>query len=372
MQIRSRFGGFLTALAVSAVLAAGGAVPPAANASAASAAAVRKLPDFGNPDGHARIPRAAAAVSTADPDQVIGTGTPASCTSAAVVAAVARGGVITFNCGPKPVTITMTATAKVVNTTRLIVLDGGGLVTLSGGGERQLLYMNTCDPKQQIIASDCYDQRFPRLIVQNITFADGDSTVRQSKKAQFGGGGGGAIFALGGQFKAVNSRFLNNTCYRYGPDLGGAAIRALAQWNNLPVYITNDTFEGGQCSNGGALSSIGVSWVILNSVMTRNAAIGYGQNPALPGTPGGGSGGAIYADGNDYSVVVNSTVIKDNSAREGGGAIFFVTNNKTGALTVKNSHLAGNPSAVFWTRPFPGIYFHGHRRNLEVTNSTDS
>ena len=45
----------------------------------------------------------------------IGNGTPASCTSAAVVEAVAAGGIITFDCGPDPVTITMTATAKVRN-----------------------------------------------------------------------------------------------------------------------------------------------------------------------------------------------------------------------------------------------------------------
>jgi hypothetical protein len=379
MQAGSRFGGFLAALAVGAALMAGGAVPPAAGASVAGtpaarpargAAAARRLPDFGNPDGHARVPPAGAAVNTSNPDQVIGTGTPAGCTSAAVVAAVASGGVITFNCGPHPVTITMTATAKVVNTSKSVVLDGGGLVTLSGGGKRQILYMNTCDPKQHIIASDCYDQRWPRLVVQNMTFEDGNSTVRQSKKAQFGGGGGGAIFDLGGQFAVINSKFADNRCYQYGPDLGGAAIRALAQWNNLPVYIIGDTFQGGQCSNGGALSSIGTSWVILNSVITDNAAIGYGQNPPLPGTPGGGSGGAVYADGNDYSVFIDDTLIQGNSAREGGGGIFFVSNNKTGTLTVKNSRLLDNPSAVFWTRAYPGIYFNGLRRDLIVTDST--
>jgi hypothetical protein len=33
-------------------------------------------------------------------------------------------------------------------------------------------------------------------------------------------------------------------------------------------------------------------------------------------------------------------------------------------LTIKNSTLRNNPSAVFWTRPYPGIYFHssGHPR----------
>jgi hypothetical protein len=44
-------------------------------------------------------------------DHVVGHGTPGSCTSQAVVRAVAAGGVIAFSCGPRPVTIVMTATA---------------------------------------------------------------------------------------------------------------------------------------------------------------------------------------------------------------------------------------------------------------------
>jgi hypothetical protein len=282
---------------------------------------------------------------------------------------VARGGIITFSCGPKPVTITMTATAKVRNTSHQVVLDGGGLVTLSGGGQRQILYVNTCDPKQKITTSDCYNQQWPQLTVQNITLKNGNSKVRQSQAAQFGGGGGGALFDLGGQLKVVNSRFLNNRCYQSGPDLGGAAIRALAQYRNRAVYITRDTFSGGRCSNGGALSSIGVSWIVVNSVMTNNRATGYGANPASAGTPGGGSGGAIYTDGDKYKLRVEGTVIRNNHAREGGGAIFFVSNNYTGWLTIKNSTLHGNPSAVFWTRPYPGIFFHssGHPR---VVNSS--
>lgn len=35
---------------------------------------------------------------------------------------------------------------------------------------------------------------------------------------------------------------------------------------------------------------------------------------------------------------------------EGGGAVCFVSNNYTGWLTIKNSTLHGNPSAVCWTR----------------------
>jgi hypothetical protein len=373
MRPLGSYGRFLVAIPAGAALAVSGLLTGSASASTtapgsgAAAPAMHRLPDFGNTGGHAAVPQAGAAVNTSHPDRVIGAGTPASCTSAAVVRAVARGGVITFSCGPKPVTITMTATAKVVNTSHQVVLDGGGLVTLSGGGKRQILYMNTCDRKQKWTTSDCYNQQWPQLTVQNITLKNGNSQVRQSQ-AQFGGGGGGALFDEGGQLKVVNSRFLNNRCYQSGPDLGGAAIRALAQYRNRPVYLTRDTFSGGRCSNGGALSSIGVSWVVLNSVMTNNKAIGYGANPANAGTAGGGSGGAIYTDGNKYKVRVEGTVIRNNHAREGGGAIFFVSNNHTGWLTIKNSTLHGNPSAVFWTRPYAGIYFHssGHPR---VVNS---
>ena len=367
MRILAGFGRFSLAVAAGAAVAAVGAAPLTASAAVPGAAeqgapTARPLPDFGNPAGHAVVPLAGQAVNTSRPDQVIGTGTPAGCTSAAVVKAVARGGVITFDCGPNPVVIKMTATAKLRNTSHRVVLDGGGLVTLSGGGQHQILYLDTCDAKQKLTTSDCYNQQWPQLTVQNITLENGNSTVRQSPNVNYGGGGGGAIFDLGGQLKVVNSRFLNNRCYHSGPDLGGAAIRALAQWRNRPVYITRDTFTGGRCSNGGALSSIQVSWVVTNSVMTNNRAIGYGQNPAQPGTAGGGSGGAIYNDGDRYALKIVGTVIRNNHAREGGGAIFFVSNNNTGWLTIKNSALHGNPSAVFWTRPYPGIFFHSSGR----------
>jgi hypothetical protein len=77
---------------------AAAAVPVGPGASTLSAWAA---PDFGNPDGHALVPPAGRAVDTSHPDQVIGRGTPAGCTSAAVVTAVASG-MITFNCGPRP------------------------------------------------------------------------------------------------------------------------------------------------------------------------------------------------------------------------------------------------------------------------------
>ena len=129
---------------------------------------------------HVPVPREARAVDTSHPDHVVGDGTKASCTSRKVVRAVRLGGVVTFACGPDPVVIRMRDTAKVRNDNAhgRVVLDGGGLVTLSGMGKRRILYQNTCDKRQVWTTSHCDDQARPRLVVQHLTFADGNSTGR--------------------------------------------------------------------------------------------------------------------------------------------------------------------------------------------------
>jgi hypothetical protein len=325
------------------------------------------LPPAGNPDGTFPVPAEAQAEDTSSPDVVIGNGTAASCTSAAVVAAVAQGGVIVFDCGPNPVTIAMTETARIFNDTGpQIVIDGAGLVTLSGGGDTRILYMNTCDQSLVWTTPNCDDQDHPQLTVQNLTFVEGNATGEDPD-------GGGAIFVRGGRFKVVSSRFFSNQCDPVGPDVGGAAIRVFDQHDDLPVYVSNSTFGGAPglgnvCSNGGGLSSIGVSWTVINSLFTHNEAIGAGANPAQPGTPGGGSGGAIYNDGNTLALTVAGTKIEDNHANEGGGAIFFVSNDRTGTLVIEDSELRRNPSDGFETVGYPGIFFLGNG-DPQVINS---
>jgi hypothetical protein len=341
-------------------------------AGAGSAVSAAAVPSF----GHFYVPPAGRAVDTSHPNHVIGSGRPASCASAAVVRAVAAGGIVTFNCGPKPVTIVMSQTASVIKTRHLVVLDGGGLITLSGGGKRRIIYSDTCAGTWS--TDDCVNQPYPQIVVQNITFADGYDGAHQATctanvpSCWYGGvDGGGAIYVEGGQFKAVNSRFVDNRCYAYGPDLGGGAIRALAQFENRPVYITGDTFRGGRCSNGGALSSISVQWDVLNSEFTDNRAIGWGANPASPNTPGGGSGGAIYLDGRDDNALIAGTSMSDNSAREGGGAVFDVVDSGWGALTFNHSQLHDDTSGQFQT--FPGVFYQldGNDRAPAMINSTD-
>ncbi len=83
-------------------------------------------PPTGNGDGSCSVPGEAQLEDVSSPDTVIGDGSPASCTSEAFVDAVARGGVITFDCGPEPIVITLDRTAKVFNDQNPdVVIDGG-------------------------------------------------------------------------------------------------------------------------------------------------------------------------------------------------------------------------------------------------------
>ncbi|MFT3870888.1 MAG: immunoglobulin domain-containing protein [Nibricoccus sp.] len=333
---------------------------------ATSAAAMLFVyPATGNPDGHFAVPAAARAEDVSTPDRVVGNGTPESCTAEAFISAVAQGGKITFNGGTKPFTIVLTRPAKVFNNKPNIVIDGGGLVTLSGGGTTRILYMNTCDPDQVWTTNHCQDQATPTLTVQNLTFIDGNSIADTTYD------GGGAIWVRGGRFKIVNCRFLANVCAGTGPDVGGAAVRVFSQYQNQPVYVVNSTFGGSTTyanigSNGGGVSSIGVNWAIYNCLFSYNRCTGNGANPAQPGTPGGGSGGAIYMDGNSLTLSVYGTLIENNQVNAHGSAIFFICNDHIGTLHIEDSTIRNNTGGSWYA--LPGISMHSDTRQ-EIINS---
>lgn len=312
---------------------------------------------WGTKEQNVSIPDEAKLEDVSNPDHIIGTGTPESCTAEAFIQAVAKGGTIVFNGGNKPFTITLTEPAKIFNNADPdVVIDGGGVVTLSGGNKTRILYMNTADPNQVWTTDHAQNQDHPRLTLQNITFANGNSTNEKEFT------GGGAVWVRGGRFKVINCRFINNTCATTGPDVGGGAIRVFDQYEDLPVYIVNSTFGGGENlgnsgSNGGAISSIGVSWTIINSVFSYNRAIGNGGNPQKAGTPGGGSGGAIYNDGNEMRLIIINSIIEKNVVNAYGSGIFFVTNNHTGDIVLNNSTVTNN-SGGSWYAVHPNISAH--------------
>ena len=310
------------------------------------------LPAAGS-QGADAIPSGGGLEDTSHPNHVIGNGTSSSCTSAALVAAVKAGGVITFDCGFAPITIQMTNTAQIFNNgASKTVIDGGGLVTLSGMKQRRILYMNTCDKTLVWTTPRCDNQQYPQLTVQNLTFINGNASNEPVRE-------GGAIYARGGRIKVVNSRFFNNVCASTGPDTAGGAIYGTEQYLGLPLFVVHSTFGGevnlsNICSNGGALGSIGVSWSLINSLITHNHAVGHGGNPASSGTPGGGSGGAIYNDGNTMTLTVSGSTLNYNQVNAFGSAIFFVSNNLTGNIVITDSTIMGNIGGS-WYAKYPQI-----------------
>src|SRR5215472_1335756 len=58
-----------------------------------------------------------------------------------------------------------------------------------------------------------------------------------------------------------------------------------------------------------------------------------------------------------------------NHAREGGGAIFYVSNDRTGTLLIQGSTLHGNPNDGFFTAGYPGIFFLGQGHPVVISST---
>ena len=92
---------------------------------------------------------------------IVGTGTPASCTEAALNRALAGGGNVYFNCGVSPHTIPITREKVVANNTLIDgMTNGQSLITLSGRGQNRIFLT----------------QDGVEFTVKNLTIVDGFTT----------------------------------------------------------------------------------------------------------------------------------------------------------------------------------------------------
>ncbi len=278
------------------------------------------------------------------PTTVVGDGTPSSCTAAALQAAADAGGVIVFDCGASPTTITVSS--PIVFTTDA-VLDGANLVTLSGGGASRILYLDSG-----------YDQTTPRLVVQRLTFRDGRSPAGGVDTAQ----GGGAIYRDGGSLTVLDSVFLDNQAPSPGQDIAGGAIYAFGGGDTI---IAGSTFVGNSASNGGAVGSLNGDLTLINCTFTENAATGNGGNPG-----NGGCGGAVYMDGADETTNVCGVTFRSNEAGAIGGAFFRVSNDDSGVFAMDRTTVDANRVTPSTSGNAGGLYLQGLA--LGITNSTIS
>ncbi len=258
-------------------------------------------------------------VSPAQAAGVVGTGTAGSCTEAALDTALTGGGVVTFNCGPNPVTITVTS-EKLLLANALV--DGGGLITLSGGGTNRIFNVG--------IPGISFDLR-------NITLSNGMASGTNSGGAVFAAGSltvmnstfinnsafsGGAIFSGGSSLLVLDSTFDTNSTNGGG---GGAIIKAAGTATVARNTFVNNQDTGG--NGGGAISNITGFTSLINSTFTGNSA---------------GFGGALLNATSGATLNVSSSTVSDNSASTDGGGIY----NSGGTTVITGSIVADNSAAT--------------------------
>jgi hypothetical protein len=332
-----------------------------------------------NPDGacSSGLPAAGWPVDTSKPTRVVGTGTPTSCTGSALAAAVSAGGIITFDCGPDPVTIPVTATLTPPTTNayageppRQTVIDGGGRVTLDGGGAVRVLSW---------IHAGSWQKNEDTLTLQHLRVVNGRTTPALAIPAcppaggisnadcstGFDDGEGGALTVRDGNLRIIDCELSDNAAAPLGPDTGGGAIYALGTKN--PVYIVGSTFRRNSASNAGAVGLLWAPAFILDCLFDGNGAVGTGannddatkctcMNNGQHQTGSGGNGGAIYKDGGDGgSLVVCGTQIRNSHANEFGSAVFLTANGSTAKLVLRDSLLRNNTSPIPYWNWCPGV-----------------
>jgi hypothetical protein len=338
----------------------------------------------GNPYGSclAGVPAAGAPADVSKPTTVVGTGTAASCTFSALNAAVTTGGVITFNCGNAPTTIKVTATLTLpIN--KNTVIDGGGKVTLDGGGTVQILRWYSANFR----ALDY------RLTLQHLTVINGKATPTMAIPAApapcsqgWNDGEGGALFMRDGNLTIIDSTFANNQAAPLGPDTGGGAIYVLGSKNG--ALIVKSTFKDNKASNAGGIGGLFCPFEIYDSLFTGNQAIGNGANNddatkcsvinnGQHEIGSGGNGGAIYSDGQSVNVKLCGDAILGNAAGTGafGGGLFFTSNDMGGTLTIIDTTMTGNTGG-HWTVVASGAMNNAgtavgtNTKSLTIVNST--
>jgi predicted outer membrane repeat protein len=285
---------------------------------------------------------------------VVGNGTPASCTEAALTAALAGGGAVTFNCGG-PATI-LVLSEKAIN--QDTVIQGGGAITLTGGQVTRLF--RVVAPASLTLNNIILDSAYSpsadggailsngTLSLNNVTIqnsqagpafcggairSDGLALITHSRFSKNSAGAGGAICTAAAgapTLRISHSRFNNNQAVRPAPDTGLGGAILLKQTATLD--ITGSSFTGNKADGGGALA--------VESGATATVRPEAGQTAAFLGNSATLDGGAIYSLGTlrVYGAQFNSNTVPENKASIGfGGGI-----NNLGSLTLHDSSFSGN------------------------------
>lgn len=257
----------------------------------------------------------ALAAAPAHAAGVVGNGTPGSCTEAAYAAAMAGGGLVTFNCGVNPVTISVTT--KVINNGETATIDGGDRVILDGGATLQhflVLGGGTLNLRHITLQRGNFSDGGAIFVSQNASAYLDTVTIRDCE-ADGSNSDGGAIQNRG-TLVVAGGQFLRNHA-----DDGGGAVNN----NGGNVTIRSSTFISNTAFNGGAINN-------ASGNLDINIALIYSSTVD-------NQGGGLFAAGG--TIAVTNVTIANNSAHQGGG--IYGQNNA--AISVLNSTVYGNKAS---------------------------
>ncbi len=285
---------------------------------------------------------------------VVGDGTPASCTETALDAALAGGGLVTFDCGG-PATILV---LHQKNITQETTIDGGGVITLTGGLATGLFRV---DAAGALVLKDIIlDSAYNFNTSGGAIWSAGPLTLTHVtiQNSQTGSQFCGGAILIAGDTIITNSTFNKNNA-----SLGGGAICVRSQ-PGTKVQITDSSFTNNQAVDpalgyGGALYVEYGTAIVRDSVFFANSAH---------------FGGAVYAAPNNASITLEGSAssspyagklqLNANTASEDGGAIY----NKGGAISINSAVITVNrtPTQTPLAGYGGGIYNEGV---LTLTNS---
>jgi uncharacterized repeat protein (TIGR01451 family) len=273
---------------------------------------------------------------------VVGSGTPGSCTEAALNAALAGGGTVTFNCGGSPVVIPITSTKVLSKST---TIDGTGQqVTLDGGGTTKM-FITTYQ------LSTGLNLVFRKLTLRNGWASDQGAAIELVWQAA----------SRLTNLLIEDVTFQNNVAVTSHADWGGGAI-----YGGTGVFtIRRSAFVGNRGGNGGAIGTIAAQITIEDSRFENNATQLVVGDPFNGGE--GGHGGAIYIDGTNLgALTLRRTVFSGNRATNLGGAIHSWMYGLPSALVIEDCTFANNVGTTNG-----GAIFHMNGR-LAISGSTFS
>ena len=187
---------------------------------------------------------------------VVGTGTAASCTDAALNAVLAGGGLVTFNCGG-PATINISTGTGTKTISADTTVDGGGLITISGGDSVRVFSVPVS------VQFTVHNLRIAAGHSENgggiLNNGGGALTVTNSTFTSNSAGAGGAILGLRGSVIVTNSTFTDNSA-----DTGGGIVSST-------LTVTSSTFTG---NSGGGISSGASGSAALRNTLLANSPSG--------------------------------------------------------------------------------------------------